>query len=565
MFFLSTLIVVLSAYGLSQEEPPIDSTAPEYYQWVGSYNAEFSEKNGVFRNVGQTETIDALDFLFPGSIEADGGVNVNDQLELIGLTNPFSGATAPGELFPITATFRNNGSPLSGLRFKVTRLTYQSEAGPFPELGNRDIGTPASAGALMTPEIPGGIVNTGAIITVTFNILLPSIQSFTFSVDALNLDTPTLQRLDKLHASDPMPDHLFGFTTAMSQDVIVVGAYLDSESLLSSGAAYVYRRGASGWAMEAKLKASDLGVRDFFGYSVDVSGNAIVVGAWGDTSDVGAAYVFRFDGTEWVEEAKLINSDAAPQDFFGYSVAIDNNKIAVGAFGHEHKGFKSGASYIFENGESGWIEKARLIASDSAEQDQFGMSVALNDDTVLIGAQGGDFSTPGAAYVFRKSNGEWSEEAKLIGTDAATFDRNGASVAIKGDLAAVGATAYGNQRGAVYLFRRDETTWSQEAKLVANDAEIKDEFGFSLDLSAERVLIGAPEHNLHTRTGSAYVFHTDGLIWTQESKLKPADTTERVQFGISVALGQDVAIAGADRDNVGANNAGSTYVYKLDD
>ncbi|KAH8050091.1 hypothetical protein JL722_11627 [Aureococcus anophagefferens] len=280
------------------------------------------------------------------------------------------------------------------------------------------------------------------------------------------------QQLAKFVASDAAADDYFGYSVAISGDLVVVGAYRDDDAGSKTGSAYVFRTTNDGgsWTQTAKLVASDA-AKDNYGKSVAISGDLVVVGADGRNEDVGSAYVFRTrnDGASWSQTAKLLASDAAKDDVFGESVAVSGD---------------SGAS---------WTQTAKLLASDAAADDYFGYSVAISGDLVVVGAYRDDDagSKTGSAYVFRTTNGgaSWTQTAKLVASDAAKDNYFGKSVAISGDLVVVGADGRNEDVGSAYVFRtrNDGASWSQTAKLLASDAAKDDVFGESVAVSGDLV------------------------------------------------------------------------------
>jgi hypothetical protein len=265
----------------------------------------------------------------------------------------------------------------------------------------------------------------------------------------------------KLLASDSAESDWFGHAVSISGDVALVGAELDGDKGTYSGAAYVFRWNGSAWAEEDKLLASD-GLRyDFFGFSVSISGDVALVGAYGDDdsgTDAGAAYVFRWNGESWEEEDKLLASDGAAGDQFGHAVSISGNVALVGASWDDDRGADSGAAYVFRWNGSSWEEEDKLLASDGAAGDQFGHAVSISGNVALVGAYLDDDSgtDAGAAYVFRWNGSSWLEEQKLLASDGDANDRFGSSVSISGDVALVGAfwdDDNSTDAGAAYLFK----------------------------------------------------------------------------------------------------------------
>ena len=191
-------------------------------------------------------------------------------------------------------------------------------------------------------------------------------------------------------ASDGAASDEFGVSVAISGDTLVVGAHGDNDNGTNSGSAYIFTRsGTLAWTQQAKLTASDGAADDEFGGSVAISGDTVVVGAvWNDDNgtDSGSAYIFTRSGTAWTEQAKLTASDGAADDNFGNSVAISGDTVVVGAWHDDDNGTDSGSAYIYTRSGTAWTEQAKLMASDGAADDEFGDSVAISGDTVVVGA-----------------------------------------------------------------------------------------------------------------------------------------------------------------------------------
>jgi len=371
-------------------------------------------------------------------------------------------------------------------------------------------------------------------------------------------------------ASDAAADDHFGWSVAIDGDTVVIGAYSKDDD---TGAVYVLR--ASDGAELAKLTASDA-AGDKFGWSVAIAGDTIVIGAYQDDdggSASGSAYVFRTSdgGATYVEVAKLTASDAAADDKFGWSVAIDGDTVVIGAYS---KGDGTGAVYVYRttNGGATYDQVAKLTADDAAASDYFGRSVAIDGNTIVVGADGDDDagSQSGSAYVFRTSDGgaTYAEVAKLTASDAAGGDRFGGSVAIDGATVVVGAYSKdddaGSQSGSVYVFRTtdDGATYGQVAKLTASDAAVSDFFGWSVAIDGDTIVVGAMyDDDAGTSSGAAYVFRTsdDGATYDQVTKLTAADAAASDKFGISVAIAGDTVVVGARGDD---GNTGSAYVFE---
>src|SRR6266498_3967425 len=320
-----------------------------------------------------------------------------------------------------------------------------------------------------------------------------------------------------------------------------------------------------------KLEASDPAAFDGFGFSVAISGETVVVGALFDDGAAGlqqgSAYVFARSGGVWTQQQKLLASDAAAGALFGISVAISGETVVVGAPGDDSRG----SAYVFARNGGVWSQQQKLLASDAAAGDAFGESVAISGETVVVGAQFDDDvagDNQGSAYVFARSDGVWSQQQKLRASDAAVADSFGASVAISGETVVVGAIgddgAAGRDQGSAYVFARSGGVWTQQQKLEASDAAANDLFGLSVAISGETVVVGAPfdAGAAGNSQGSAYVFARSGGVWSQQQKLEASDAALGDQFGFSVAVSAWTVEVGAHDDSGAAGRLqGSAYVF----
>ena len=387
-------------------------------------------------------------------------------------------------------------------------------------------------------------------------------------------------------------------------------------------------------------KASNAGVDDQFGVTVALSGDLLAVGAWledsaatgidGDQSDNtagrgGAVYVFRRDGSIWSREAYLKASNTDAGDEFGISVALSGDTLAVGAHLEDsaatgidgdqgdNAAEDSGAVYVFRRSGISWAQEAYLKASHNGAGDEFGESIALSGDTLAIAARledsaatgiGGDQSDnnatdSGAVYVFRRSGTSWSEEAYLKASNTDAGDLFGESVTLSGDLLAVGASLEDSaatgidsdqgdnsaaDSGAVYVFRRSGTNWTQEAYLKSSNTDANDNFGVTVAMSGDTLAVGArledsaatgidgnQDDNAAEDSGAVYVFRRSGTNWIREAYLKASNSNAGDDFGQSMALSgdtlavdarlEDGAATGVDGDQTDNTTANSGAVY----
>ncbi len=396
---------------------------------------------------------------------------------------------------------------------------------------------------------------------------------------------------DKVVAPDAFTHDFLGSAVAGWGDVMVAGAPgVDSIVGFNTGAAYVYRS-ADGivWPFEQQLQVFDGQELDEFGRAVAVAGDFVAVGApYHDEAgtNAGAVYVYRHIKGQWFLDAKLLAPDADLYDDLGWALAMDPGPptriVASAAFDNDN-GFDSGSIYVFRFDEgTGWTLEQKLLANDGGAHDNLGISVAIDAGPplrIVAGAYNDDDNgfDAGAAYVFRSddTNALWQQEAKLLADDGQPEDQLGFSVAISGDAAIVGAPwddDNGDRSGSAYVFRHDEETssWQQEQKLLPDFADMEDQFGISVALHGQTAIVGAwLDDDNGTIAGAVYRFVPSENGWTQEEEVFASDGAVGDVFGRSVAMWRH---GGAVRFAVGApweepNNplafAGAAYVFNL--
>jgi hypothetical protein len=272
------------------------------------------------------------------------------------------------------------------------------------------------------------------------------------------------------------------------------------------------------WTQTAKLLAADGGVDHFFGSSVAIAGEQLLVGARGSGS--GAVYGFERISGQWTQVQKIEPRSASSLAWFGEHIDARGDLLLVGAqFDYDgQRRASTGAAFVFERQEDGrWVEVAKLLAADRREGDQLGRAVGIDGDIAVLGAKldhrGAD---AGGAYVFeRDAGGVWREITKLFAADAMPDDAFGVAVTVEGTTALIGAVAADSgpafDTGAVYRFTRDsDGTWRQTAKLVARDAAPGDQFGWSISLADGLLMVGAPRDDINgPDSGAAYIFELE--------------------------------------------------------
>ena len=378
----------------------------------------------------------------------------------------------------------------------------------------------------------------------------------------------------------PNPDEGFptgtsGRSVALEGDTMVIGASLTAPfGLDNAGVVRIYKfDGNSSWTLQAELAASDAEASDNFGFSVAISGDTIAIGSHGDDDAgfaAGSVYIFTRTGDVWTEQQKLIASDGEAGDQLGYSVGISGNTVVAGAYADDTAGNETGAAYVFTRSAGVWTQQRKLTASDAAGGDRFGWTVGISGDTVIAGAPRDDDvgSASGAAYVFTRSGGVWSEQQKLTASDAAGGDVFGWSVAVDGETAAVGAVIDDTgvtDSGSAYVFTRSAGVWSEQQKLTASDPATGDAFGWSIAASGDTAIVGAHEDDDGgTGSGSAYVYTRSGAVWTEQQKLTASDGNAVDSFGESAAVSGDTVVVGAHSEQSGGLVSpvrGAGYVF----
>jgi len=335
------------------------------------------------------------------------------------------------------------------------------------------------------------------------------------------------------------------------------------------GSAYVFKKNGVVWSEEAILTSSKASNFDDFGTQVAISGNYSLVGAPGEDtqgSGSGSAFVFRRNGSTWIEEAELTASDAAVLDALGTAVDIQESYAIVGAPSDDDKGSNSGSAYIFKRDGSNWTELAKLTASDGAGGDIFGSSVGIFRDYAVVGApfhSGANGFKSGAVYVyFRQNDSTWNQIAKLIPAGLGAADEFGASIDLLGDDLIIGATETGNGspgNGSAYVYVFDGVNWVEEAKLIGSGSSLQGDFGTDVAIVGDTALVGAPGE---FPFGGTYVFTRNGSTWAELCAMETSDRTSSDRMGSSVALDTGSFLVGIDNGRtLGQLENGSAYVF----
>jgi len=371
------------------------------------------------------------------------------------------------------------------------------------------------------------------------------------------------QRLDDVEIG---PGDGFGTAVALSGNTALIGAPNDQAvGATRTGAAYVFRGQGTSWALEARLTAPDAGGDDFFGSAVALHGDTALIGAQGSDLaagvDAGAVYVYVRTGTTWMFQDKLEAADGAAGDAFGTALAVHGETCVVGAIFDDDAGGSSGSAYVFERVGTTWTESAKLTASDAAGSDQFGSSASFDGGTLILGAPGESVAT-GAAYVFTRPAGAWTEDAKLVASDGVSGDRFGAAV-VEGDTVVVGAEEALAFAGAAYVFMRVGTMWSERAKLLAPDGLVGDRLTSSLALEGCLLALGAQGHDaVQASAGACYVYRLQGTTWTFDRMLLGSDSTSVNLVGAAVGMAGETIVLGGPGPFAGSL-PGTAYAFTV--
>lgn len=331
----------------------------------------------------------------------------------------------------------------------------------------------------------------------------------------------------------------FGKAVSVHGDVLAVGTPRRDGVFEDEGAVYVYRFDGADWLQETKLLGSGSALRSRFGKDVAVWGDTLAVGAAGQDAQRGVVYVFRHDGTSWVEEAVIRPDDPFAHEDFGVSIAMGEDVMVVGADREA-----TGAAFVFRRGAGGWTQEQKLTPSDPTPDQRFGLSVDLDGDTIVVGAYR---IGHGSAWVFRHDGTGWSEEQRLDPPDGADFDRFGWSVAVDGDVVAVGAVAdddHATNSGSVHLFRHDGTGWAHETKLLPSHGNIGGSFGNDVSVLGDDLAVGAFGDNVEGReSGAVYLFEREAAGWEESLQLRAPTERSFDRFGEALELdGQSLVV-----------------------
>ena len=390
-----------------------------------------------------------------------------------------------------------------------------------------------------------------------------------YAFDRLGASWSAASRIDALGTGSV--NDLFADSVAVDGDMVVIGApYDDTGGGVDAGSVYCFVRNAGIWTWFGSVAANDGAAGDFFGTSVAVSPTTMVVGArWDDTAaggNAGSVHVFLRGADTFTLQTKITAFDAAAGDYFGTDVALQGDTLLIGApYDNDASNADIGSAYAYLRSAGVWTATHKFVASGGQASDQLGNAIAISNGTALVGAVFDDvagIADVGSVVAFTTAGGGiWSQQARLSPGGGANGDLFGSAVAINGDLAAIGApgedTAAGISVGVVYLYQRIGGVWQLQTTLQPNDGFDYARFGTALAISGDSIIVGAPG-----ASGAAYVYTGQGASWLLQGKLTRADSLSGENFAASVAIDGDYAAVAARYDDLPeGQDAGSVTVF----
>ena len=481
------------------------------------------------------------------------------------------------------------------------------------------VGDSVDLTATFNADETGSIDNSVGTVTSGMPVLVSPATTTTYTLTITKSDggletsavTVTVVALDSLSILDESLDQIF--QTNQPDYTASVGFLAKSIRVKATPADTTLSITVNGTAIGADGLSQVIDLTE--GTDTEIS----IVAAKNAVTKTYTITISRASAATFAEQAILTASNTEVDDEFGYSVALSGDTLAVGAF-HEDSStqgvdttanedaLQSGAVYIFVRSAGSWIQQAYIKASNSEANDEFGISVSLSGDTLVVGATGEDSdatgmiggpnelaSSAGAVYIFTRIGSSWSEQAYLKASNASGGDLFGTSVSLSGETLAVGAHIEGSASGAVYIFTRNVTTWSEQAYIKASNTQAGDRFGHSVALSGDTLAVGAYNEDSGTtgvnttpdesafNSGAVYVYTRSGTDWSEQAYIKASNPgggnsspAAGDNFGYSVALSGDTLAVGAwleDSGTTGINTtwdeaasaSGAVYVFVRDD
>ena len=395
----------------------------------------------------------------------------------------------------------------------------------------------------------------------------------------------TLADEQKLFPLDGNAGDHFGYSVAIDNGSVLVGAFkADVQGVIDAGAAYIFAKTDDKWLQRAKLVAAPLGENDTLGGNVALKYPFAMLGVRNRDDakkDAGAVFAFEFDGTAWSQTQILTAHDAKESDTFGQSIALSDEFLVIGAPHHDTTYSDAGAVYVFERSNMAWQFKTKLTAPDGGAGDLYGISVALDGHTLLVGADLHDEQSDnaGAVYAYSFENNVWRQQGKLMASDGDDTDIFGVRVAVSKDIALISARrddieGVGVDAGSVYVFERHKGVWKQSQKLLAPDGRADDRFGRGIALSGDTAVISAMHHDIKainarieedevSNAGALYIFKRREGRWQFDSKRAAKDGAVDDRFGWNIAISDSTVVVGTPQRDEHGDASGSAYIVDI--
>ena len=361
---------------------------------------------------------------------------------------------------------------------------------------------------------------------------------------------PTWRASQMVQPMDSAVEDRFGSAVAISGDTAIVGANVKN---VRQGAAYVFVRQNGVWAQTQKLTASDAADENYFGSSVAIDGDYLAVGAYLRNKTKGAVYVYKRVGGVWTEQQILTITSGFTYDYFGFCISMSGDTLVASADGQARN---RGAAYVFVRKDDVWSQTQRLTASDGEAADTFSWSLSLSGDNLLIGAHGKKANT-GQAYLFQRSRGIFTEKQKFVASDAAKDNYYGLSVSMSGNVAAIGALGHRANEGVVYVYELVGGVW-KESQVAGKDAGSSLYLGTSIFLRGDTLIASASDKA--KGAGFVVVFGQADGQWTERLRLTRENGSLDDKFGFTMALGEGAAILGCTTFD---QFRGAAYLYEV--
>jgi hypothetical protein len=379
----------------------------------------------------------------------------------------------------------------------------------------------------------------------------------------------------KIVPADIDPGDFFGRYLAIQQNDLLIGAHQDDVNGYASGALYIFSKtaGEDQFREVEKIVPDDGDVEEFFGYSIDISGQWAVVGSHHDSDyggSSGSAFILKHNGTRWQIDRKLLPGDPKAGDEYGKAARISGNTIAIGCFLDDDQGTNSGSVYLYSLTDDHWIEIEEIYPDDPEKYDQFGNFLSIDQEILAVGVPEKQDNGPksGCAYIFERSGDhKWLQTAKLIPGDISEGDEFGQAINIHNEKMVVGAYKHDGLHedgGAVYVFVKNGDAWEQVQKIISPDNEEGDHFGNAVYQNGKLLVAGAYfDDDNGSKSGSVYLYKWVNDSYQFLTKLVSSDGGFGDAFGSAVAIDSNYLVVGAYADSDNGFFSGSAYVYEI--